>query len=382
MSEHAWTLENVAAFVAGGLDAAEAERLERHAAECAECAAALRSARALDLGLDGLFAIDRPGPALEDRMIRSLRTESASAVLRSRWRRKLAWGAAAAVALGATGAGMSRLVGDELPFPGMPLASRLMGEADQERVYRETDSLKQLSLATHNANDDAPLGADWGDGSVRLTRDMYGEIRDPEQMARAIAEQFRGSTSNTVVLDDTHSMRDRRASSLPAGGQVASETEAIRRSAEMFAPRDVQTIKAHKEKAEQHFLPEELLKQHKEPAAGEISDLEEKRKENDGERKSGGKGQGKSDQEGQPKSQGRDVDGGQPKPPPGPDKVEQPKPEVPAPEPAPARKVIRTGEIEFEVESFDSALATVTKLVLGIKGGFVATINSDKLANG
>ena len=78
MSDHAWTQENLAAFVAGGLDAAEDERLERHAAECTECAAALHQARLLDRGLDTLFAAGRPGPALEDRMVQSLRTVSAA----------------------------------------------------------------------------------------------------------------------------------------------------------------------------------------------------------------------------------------------------------------------------------------------------------------
>ncbi|HEV3436599.1 MAG TPA: DUF4349 domain-containing protein, partial [Gemmata sp.] len=38
--------------------------------------------------------------------------------------------------------------------------------------------------------------------------------------------------------------------------------------------------------------------------------------------------------------------------------------------------------IDFEVESFDSAAATVTKLVMGIKGAFIATVNSEKLTNG
>ena len=41
MSEHGWSLEDIAAFVAGGLDSAEAERLDRHAAECPKCNAAL-----------------------------------------------------------------------------------------------------------------------------------------------------------------------------------------------------------------------------------------------------------------------------------------------------------------------------------------------------
>jgi glycine cleavage system regulatory protein len=46
-----------------------------------------------------------------------------------------------------------------------------------------------------------------------------------------------------------------------------------------------------------------------------------------------------------------------------------------------ARKVIRSGNVTFEVDSFDSALMTVTKLVLE-DGGFVAGTESAKLPNG
>ena len=44
--------------------------------------------------------------------------------------------------------------------------------------------------------------------------------------------------------------------------------------------------------------------------------------------------------------------------------------------------IIRSGEIEFEIESFDSAVATITRLVGAIPNGFVATVNSEKLPNG
>jgi hypothetical protein len=44
--------------------------------------------------------------------------------------------------------------------------------------------------------------------------------------------------------------------------------------------------------------------------------------------------------------------------------------------------IIRTGEIEFEIDSFDSAVATVTLLVNKLPGAFVATVNSEKLPNG
>src|SRR5580704_3705623 len=73
MSEHVWAQDNLAAHVAGGLDAGERERLERHLAECFDCTSALENARAADRRLLALFKSVQPGPALEDRLIRSLR---------------------------------------------------------------------------------------------------------------------------------------------------------------------------------------------------------------------------------------------------------------------------------------------------------------------
>ncbi|MCI0465021.1 MAG: DUF4349 domain-containing protein [Gemmataceae bacterium] len=48
----------------------------------------------------------------------------------------------------------------------------------------------------------------------------------------------------------------------------------------------------------------------------------------------------------------------------------------------PRKIVIRSGELEFEIESFDTAVATVRKLVDAIAGAFIATVNSEKLPNG
>jgi hypothetical protein len=49
--------------------------------------------------------------------------------------------------------------------------------------------------------------------------------------------------------------------------------------------------------------------------------------------------------------------------------------------PEPSRKIIRSGEMEFEIDSFDSSVATLTKISIEEKG-FVATVNSEKLQNG
>ncbi len=358
MSEHAWTLENIAAFVAGGLDPAEAERLESHAAGCAECAAALRKAQALDQGLEALFAAERPGPALEDRAIRSLREESARAVLRSGWRRKLAWGAAAAVTLGLTGAGMSRLMDDEeLPFPGGLRLSNVVAARNSAR-----NELHQLGMATAGQPKEEALGSDWGDAAPRPER----APSDPEAMARAVTEKATGiladGTNNTIIVaDDSRSTVQRPAARPPAVARPSDGRneyfDDVKREVKLEGA-DTGKSKDQPAPGEDYFKPEEHALKRQQPGESKAHGSE-------------GKGQGRPNSDE-----------------PAPDKVkgpEQPpptKPDTPAAESPAARKVIRTGEIEFEVESFDSALATVTKLVAGIKGAFVGTVNSDKLANG
>jgi hypothetical protein len=51
------------------------------------------------------------------------------------------------------------------------------------------------------------------------------------------------------------------------------------------------------------------------------------------------------------------------------------------PKQQPGRKVIREGEMEFEIEGFDSTVAKIVQIA-GEEGGFIATINSEKLPNG
>ncbi|MBI2808631.1 MAG: DUF4349 domain-containing protein [Planctomycetes bacterium] len=102
------------------------------------------------------------------------------------------------------------------------------------------------------------------------------------------------------------------------------------------------------------------------------------------------KGQGKGDNgkpggEGQPASDnkgGKGKLGGESKPGEG----EKPAAQKPNPKTAPAnktgRKIIRTGEMEFETSSFDKAVDSINQLINNVQGGFIATVNSDKLPNG
>ncbi len=59
-----------------------------------------------------------------------------------------------------------------------------------------------------------------------------------------------------------------------------------------------------------------------------------------------------------------------------------PAAQPPAEQQAVRKIIIRSGDIEFEVDSFDSAVATVTLLVTKIPNAYVGTVNSEKLANG
>src|SRR5207248_11089570 len=60
----------------------------------------------------------------------------------------------------------------------------------------------------------------------------------------------------------------------------------------------------------------------------------------------------------------------------------QKEPKIAKPDAGMRKIIIRSGDIEFEVDSFDSAVATVTLLVNKLPGAFVATVNSEKLPNG
>jgi hypothetical protein len=44
--------------------------------------------------------------------------------------------------------------------------------------------------------------------------------------------------------------------------------------------------------------------------------------------------------------------------------------------------IIRSGDMEFEIDSFDASVATIYRIISSVKDGFVATVNSEKLANG
>src|SRR5207247_7841542 len=131
--------ENIASYCAGGLEAGECGRVEQHTASCKTCARALVEARDVERGLESLFASVRPDPALEDRVINSLR---AAPTVSIPMYVRITGAAAAAVLLAGIGAAMSNFaVRGGLPFP-EATSARILRETEEERK----DALRQVGL--------------------------------------------------------------------------------------------------------------------------------------------------------------------------------------------------------------------------------------------
>ena len=407
MSDHAWFLENIACHLAGGLDPAEAERFDRHAAACESCARALEEARDLDRTIDGLFADARPRPELEDRMVRAVRSRGKRASFT--WPARLSAAAAAVFVLGVVGAAGSRLIDEgELRFPGT------WGSREQDNRVLAENHLKQLGMGTHvgriagevpaggdqkGVRDETPALLDSSKVTISAPREwgslsQFGEKAHIEDKLR---ERSKHARSRLGDLEDDRKS-DPKAENKPAAPEIyysyvnAQEpaTPALPAvSAETPPPaaRDEQKGNNYYRQVNPGVTDNKAGFGFSKSADGSVNGLKDAEKAAAGDSakmprgQSGQQGQGKVVHE--PGQQGNDgqkpnaTDQGQNKP--GSDnQAAQTTPPA-----ANSRKiVIRSGEVTFEVDSFDAAVATVTRLVAGIKDGFVATVNSEKLANG
>ncbi|MBA4190828.1 MAG: hypothetical protein C0467_22810 [Planctomycetaceae bacterium] len=342
MSTHTWTEEHVEAYLAGGLTAQEAERLEAHVEECAECESLLSTTRGLECELNNLFAGVRPGPELEDRIMDRLRVEPAAPKpILSRWSARAVAAAAAVVFVGAFGALASSVADGNLPMPGgsrvkkqLAATSRAAGEADSRRSRDDAvfgDLVNEDPGLQSNLEAALPdldrLEKQTVDAAV--TTDNIGQPNAPrETAAGSSGVGGTGYTSSTGRLGDTRSRRSADPyPKLPFPSLPPSVTPV---SGPIPPPTGIPTPVA----------PVPVL-----PVTSPTPTLP--------------MGEGAQKPSDPKKDPGFD----------------------PSPEPT-KRVILRSGNIEFEVPSFDAAAATVTKSVTGLKGAFIATINSDKLPNG
>jgi hypothetical protein len=395
MSDHAWVLENLASFVAGGLDPEEREQLEGHTAGCPACARALAEAWALDTRLDALFAGERPSSALEDRSIQRLRRQPDWYGRRRLSRKvKAVLMAAAVLLVGVVGAGLSALIDQErLGFPGAVAA------VSENNLKQLAPGIQMASSSTYD--DRSYFGV--------LRTQAEGSLKDAGAVARQFRERAEADLDNgrqtpegkrrVDVLDDTSSMGDQNGTlgndwgaadgsvaRIPAG---TSNTLAYSPDGRRLAAGKGGEGKSHlwfdaatgeTRKGLDYFKPgdawghlPDLSKAR--DAGGDVKNLKDIDKANSDYSPPVGMTAGFGlGNRGFRQNQGEDKKYTY---------TSQTKPPQPQPAPGGPRKlIIRSGQMDFEVDSFDAAVATITRLVNATKGGYVDTVNSEKLPNG
>jgi hypothetical protein len=404
MTDHAWIQEHIAAAVADGLTAEEAERFESHIRDCPECTAALADARKFDGKLGALFATVRPSPAFEDRTIQTLRVTESQRRLRVGWQRKLAIGIAASVGIGLTGVAIDQFLG-----------SNMLGG--------------QFGLGSIRAA--AKPTAAPASPEVVLRTDNNNSIATAEELGVQLRNEFGGDSKNLPTAPVLRGEPDRSwdyqsYTKAPLGGagngrqKAATSAGAVRSG---IADRQFHQPSADAMTSQQLDSPEKVyrnstglnfpnLRRESKPedvTFGVPSDQSSREGRDYGYFKPDGAiksfpPQVSSSPAATPTAPSTDgifmatprillqekENLGRDKSPPE-EKSDKPIAREPVKESSLARKpeaagprkiIIRSGEMEFEVESFDSAVAAATRLVMGIDGAFVATINSEKLANG
>src|SRR5262245_28928405 len=247
MSEHAWTQEHIAVAVAGGLEAADVERLDAHVRDCSACAAALADARRLDRGLSTLFTAARPGPAAEDRLIRSLWAMPAPRAPRSgRFWPKILWGVAASVGIGLTGAGMTLLAGNgALPFPG---ATGWDQSSDPiSKAIKKPRSILQDGMKWSDTSLDLDIpdrGLDPDDRRTNYNIDRIEDVpaqsqkqqsaresqlaRTPDEMARQLSQRTLNGTTEAVDGERSGKLRGWALGTVDYDGKELKDNNATR----------------------------------------------------------------------------------------------------------------------------------------------------------
>ncbi len=370
MNDHITIQGQIAAYLADGLTATQREPFLIHINDCADCAKILSEVRSTDVALQTLFVPLRPSATLEDRIVRSLRdVEAKPRERRTRWTRYIAYGLAASVSLGAISLGGQQLIQNGgLSFPGHEVAA--IG-VDSDATFGK------LSTPDGYAVDHPRLGNKF----YTLPQSSVADI-DADHMKdmKSSSDRVRlGSQRNTSVLTNPDVGLD---SSLAAGidAQSAKEREEVPKLTS-----DDGGLKGRGVTALNGFAPGdyrfgEADKSGRVGGKDGIQDIG----------KSAAYGNGAGEEKMLAEREKTVLLGLNDILPRELNKVGMQRPaivalkipEAPAAETAVRKIILRSGEIEFEIESFDSAVAGITKLVTGIKGAFVGTVNSEKLPNG
>lgn len=363
MSDHDWTQEQIAAFVMNGLTADEIGRMNDHARQCPECTAAITAARKMDRGLSTLFADVRPNTAMDEWTARSTRAFDARRFDVAPWLPRMAVAAGILLALCTVGAMAGKFITfAELPMPGLakkqgeanpvptggqsagPSSARMSVPLDAQSAQYQS---AQSSLLTSPGVKVSGNGFGGGIGGIGGQGGVGGGIggvgggiggKQPDFDTRSNpSDSIRSTTAGSSAIQ----------SSLPApvfyGGSPPADASQDHRLKNPFVlHKATEPQKAVPSSVGRFFRPSEFRTTA--PAAElQLADNSPNGESTLRERKADGPGE---------------------------------------PDAGARRIVIRSGDIEFEVGSFDEAAAIITKLVVAIPGAFVGTVNSEKLPNG
>ncbi len=382
-ADHEWTQERLAAHLAGGLAADERARVETHVAACSLCRADRDDMAGLNRRMDDLFAPVRPEPGFEDRVIQGLRTARGSHPRPFAARVVLA--VAAVVLVGVLG----------FIFMEMEAGGLTQGKAPRHRASTTTLAPGEPDFRSNTAQ---PYGrGGWGLTNPAPTADELAMITVEKDLAKlGDAERNLGLAG----LQDTRTLdmglargyraeggeNERLAGRFAEGDKLSKAREMFERpglSAAVQSPADAPPPAGSPAPQPDVATGKDVYfgltdKSRSQEQLGQYFRFGQPLEEH-------GKKKGEAEE-------GR-ADAAPAKRPAADPKANKPDftttsltvrtPTLnPVQEPPPIqRKIIRSGEVEFEIEVFDSAVATVTQIAAE-EQGFVATVNSEKLPNG
>lgn len=357
-SEHDWFAEQIAIYLTGGLDPAERDRFESHERNCPPCAEALAAARNLETTMTQAFAPVTPAADFEDRLLGRLRL-GLERTRRFRIHplvRRAAVVAAAAVVLAGFGyVGKVYIETGELPGVSRRYAQTIVASnrytLGQTNVRGANENKGEYGRVRFEATAPAALGP-WAGSGDKVRNWSGGE-------SWGAFEDRRGKEANEQDGDASRGERFGDAQvefqTNPFAGVQRDMNRAAResargRSTSAYDGNDKALLPTD-EAAGRWFKPSELAQAV--DAKAQVPDL---------------------------------TPPAEPRPPAAAPVAESAPvagtlPAIVATTPAASRKVIREGVMEFEVDSFDSAYMTISKIT-SEEGGFVAATDSDKLPNG
>ena len=386
-ADHEWAKEQIAAHLAGGLSAEERARLEAHTASCAECIAEIDAARRFDRQMDDLFAPIRPKAGLEERVIRVLRSAP------SRQPRSLAsrmiLSAAAVVLMGVLGfvlvqvdqgegiEGIGNVVlSRKAPVPAAVEESEKLEKSVQHRYKSVEGSSVRDELASADRLAESREMKQRGYQGP-LTGATFG-LSDPKESADSEdGRNMKGDSKNVDLLTRGRQSFGAAKTPMNAAPPPAVAVAAPADSTVLAIQEQGQKVYSYRDdspaqnKTELNYFKPGDVAGGKAPAGEQLAKLKELGKE-------GGRGEFKDAKQQEAQKAGDEERRSELRK--GPGKA-VPQDQPPQQAEKVQRKVIRTGEVEYEIESFDSSVATISKLVEE-EAGFIATVNSDKLPNG